>query len=124
MPIRLDSCLADSSFSWPVSSPASSSRAGCVAVLTGAGVSRSSVLAGEISISIAWDIWILHVTCALNTQINSTTGETPHYMLFGEDKILPYSLLESEPRLVYNYDDFILTRINKLRKFINASEIT
>ncbi len=54
--------------------------------------------------------------CALNTQITSATGETPHCSLFGEDKNLPYSLLESEPRQVYNYDDFILTRINKFKE--------
>ena len=66
--------------------------------------------------SISWDTWIPHVTCALNTQINSATGDTPHYILFGEDKILPYSLLESEPRQVYNYDDFVLTRVNKFKE--------
>ncbi len=64
---------------------------------------------------ITWDTCIPHVTCALNTQINST-GETPHYILFREDKNLPYSLLETEPRQVYNYDDFILTRINKFKE--------
>ncbi len=36
--------------------------------------------------------------------------------LFGEDKILLYPLLESEPRQVYNYEDFILTRINKFEE--------
>ncbi len=66
--------------------------------------------------SITRESWIPHVTCALKTQINSVTGETPHYILFGEDKNLPYSLLESEPRHVYNYDDFILTRINKFKE--------
>ncbi len=66
--------------------------------------------------SITWDTWIPHVTCALNTQINSATGETPHYILFGEIKNLPYSLLESKPRQVYNYDDFILTRIKKFKE--------
>ncbi len=66
--------------------------------------------------SIAWDTWIPLVTCALNTQINSATGETPHYIIFGEEKQLPYSLLESEPRQVYNNDDFILTRINKFKE--------
>ncbi len=66
--------------------------------------------------SIARDTWIPHVTCALNTQIYSATGETPHYILFGEDKNLPYSLLESEPRQVYNYDDFVLTRINTFKE--------
>ncbi len=43
--------------------------------------------------SITWHTWIPQVTFALNTQINSATGETPHYILFGEDKNLPYSLI-------------------------------
>ncbi len=66
--------------------------------------------------SITWDTRIPHVTCRLNTQINSATGEMPHYILFGKDKNLPYSLLESDLRQVYNYDDFILTRINKFKQ--------
>ncbi len=33
--------------------------------------------------SITWDTWIPHVTCALNTQINAATGESPHYILCG-----------------------------------------
>ncbi len=32
--------------------------------------------------SITWDTLILHVTCAVNPQINSATSETPHYILF------------------------------------------
>ncbi len=65
---------------------------------------------------ITWDTWIPHVTCALNTQINSATGERHHYILFGEDKNLSNSLLESEPRQVYNYDDIIFTKINKFKE--------
>ncbi len=66
--------------------------------------------------NITWDTWIPHVACALNTQIDSATGETPLHILFGEDKNLPYSFLESEQHQVYNYDDFILTRINKFKE--------
>ncbi len=57
--------------------------------------------------SITWDTWIPIVRCALNTQINTSTGETPHYIIFGEDKTLP------EPRTVYNADDYIKDRIQK-----------
>ena len=66
--------------------------------------------------SISWDLWIPLVTCSLNTQINSATGETPHYIIFGVDKVLPYSLLESKSSPIYNYDDYILTRINKFKE--------
>ncbi len=70
--------------------------------------------------TITWDTWIPHVTCALNTQINSATDETPHYILFGVDKNLPYSLLESELCQVYKCDDFILTRINKFQETLQG----
>ncbi len=66
--------------------------------------------------SISRDTWIPHVTCALNTQINSATEETPHYIFFGEDKNFPYSLMKSEPRQTYNYNAFILTRVNKFKE--------
>ncbi len=65
--------------------------------------------------SITWDTWIPYVKCALNTQINTATGETPHYIIFGEGKTLPYDLLNSEPRTVYNVDDYIKDRIQKFQ---------
>ena len=65
--------------------------------------------------SITWDTWIPYVKCALNTQINTATGETPHYIIFGEDKTLPYDLLTSEPKTVYNADDYINVRVQKFQ---------
>lgn len=60
---------------------------------------------------IGWDIWIPQVKCALNSQINSVTGETPHYIIFGENKVLPYELLDCARKPMYNHDDFISNRI-------------
>ena len=65
--------------------------------------------------SITWDTWILYVKCALNTQINATTGETPHCIIFGEDKTLPYELLDSEHKPSYNHDDYIKERMQKFQ---------
>ena len=65
--------------------------------------------------SITWDVWIPHVKCALNSQINSATGKTPHYIIFGEDKRLPYDLLNSRPMPVYNEDNYIAGRIHKFQ---------
>lgn len=65
--------------------------------------------------SITWDTWIPFAKCALNSEINSATGETPHYIIFGEDKILPYDLLNASPTPVYNEDDYIKNRINKFQ---------
>ncbi len=66
--------------------------------------------------SITWDTWIPYVKCALNSQINSATGETPHYIIFGEEKTLPYELLEEEPKPIYNHDDYIKNRITKFQQ--------
>ncbi len=56
--------------------------------------------------SIKWDKSIPTVKCALNSQVNLATGESPLYIIFGEDKLLPYDLLSAEPQAVYNYDDY------------------
>ncbi len=65
--------------------------------------------------SITWNTWIPYVKCALNIQMNTATRETPHYTIFGEHKTLPYDLLNSEPRTVYNADDYIKDRIQKFQ---------
>ncbi len=66
--------------------------------------------------SITWDTWIPYVKCALNSLINSATGETPHYIIFGEDKTLPYELLDEEPKPIYNHDDYIKNSITKFQQ--------
>ena len=66
--------------------------------------------------SIQWDTWIPLVKCSLNTQINASTGETPHFIVFAEEKELPYDLLNSPPRVIYNPDDYMSMRINKFQQ--------
>ena len=48
------------------------------------------------------------VACSLNTAIHSTIKESPHYVLFGQDKRLPHEFLLSTPRPVYNFDDYVV----------------
>ncbi len=67
--------------------------------------------------------WILTVKCVLNAQVNSATGESPHYILFGEHKLLLYDLLPAEPQPLYNYD-FIATNANKFQLIHRHSRIT
>ena len=50
---------------------------------------------------------------SINASINSTTHETPHFVIFGTDKKLPYELLESNLIPLYSDD---LVRVN-LRNF-------
>ncbi len=46
----------------------------------------------------------------LNSSLHTTIGETPHYVVFGQDKRLPYHILLRKEEPVYNYDDYIQLR--------------
>ena len=50
------------------------------------------------------------VSASMNSQINESINETPHYVLFGEDKSLPYQLLRDDPQPVYNAEDYCKVR--------------
>ena len=60
-----------------------------------------------------WDRFIADVQSALNGSINSSIGDTPHFILYGVDKRLPYDLLLDEIRPLYNYDDFVQVRFRQ-----------
>ena len=70
-----------------------------------------------------WDLALEDVQLIINKTVNETTGETPHYILYGYDKRLPVSLLDDarKPTNVYNYDDYISER---LRKYYNTVKKT
>ena len=62
-----------------------------------------------------WDSVLDDVQFAINSIVNKSTGETPHYLLYGYDKRTPYSLVDDAvpPRRTYNYDDYIAYRTRK-----------
>ncbi len=37
-----------------------------------------------------WEDWLPHVKACINSSLCESTGKTPHYILYGVDKILPY----------------------------------
>ena len=59
----------------------------------------------------SWDEWLPQVACSLNTALHSTINESPHFVLFGTDKRLPYDFLHSAPRPLYNADDYVRKRL-------------
>lgn len=62
----------------------------------------------------AWQDWLPHVAASINGSINASTGKTPHYILYGCEKRLPYDLL-LQPRVpVYSLEDYSK---NQLRAF-------
>ncbi len=55
--------------------------------------------------SSTWDEFIPQVACSLNSAIHSSIGESPHFILFGTEKKMPYEFLSSDPRPLYCMDD-------------------
>ena len=49
-----------------------------------------------------WDIWIPHVLLAYRNAVQSSTGFTPHKMLFGRETRIPIDLITSTTRLSLN----------------------
>ncbi len=47
-----------------------------------------------------------HIAASINGSVNDSTGKSPHYILFGVDKRLPYDLLISSKQPIYNIDSY------------------
>ena len=72
--------------------------------------------------SSSWDTWIPQVACSLNSAIHSSCNESPHFILFGTDKRLPYEFLLSDPRPLYNLDDYVRARVadfQRIHRFVH-----
>ena len=62
----------------------------------------------------SWQDWLPHVASSINGSINASTGKTPHYIIYGTEKRLPYDVL-LQPRVpVYSLEDYAK---NQLRAF-------
>ncbi len=53
-----------------------------------------------------WEDWLSQVTASINGSVNSPTGKTPHHIIFGYDKRLPYDWLLKSPSPLYNPEDY------------------
>ncbi len=42
-----------------------------------------------------WEDWLAYVAASINSRFCKPTGQSPHYMIFGVEKRLPYDLLSS-----------------------------
>ncbi|KAK3889412.1 hypothetical protein Pcinc_006591 [Petrolisthes cinctipes] len=80
------------------------------------------------SIQAGWEDWLCQVTACINSSIHSSLGKTPHYIIYGEDKVLPYDILVGRPGPVYNVDDYVsvqghvfATIHHEVRKHMEAS---
>ena len=64
----------------------------------------------------AWDEHIPLVACSLNTAIHSSINESPHFVLFGNDKRLPHELLSTAPRPLYCFEDYVTSTLNAFQR--------
>ena len=53
-----------------------------------------------------WEDWLSHVIASINGSVNSSTGKTPHYILYGFEKRLPYDVLVHSPIRLYSLEDY------------------
>lgn len=54
-----------------------------------------------------WERWIPYATFVFNTTPHSSTGFTPHEVLFGRKPSIPGVLQKEIPEIRYNYDSYV-----------------
>ncbi len=64
--------------------------------------------------------WLSQVAASINGSVNSSTGKTPHYIIFRFDKRLPYDVLLKSPSPLYNPEDYFKLQLNSFQT-IHAS---
>jgi hypothetical protein len=62
----------------------------------------------------SWDEWITFALFVYNTTKHSSTGYTPHFLVYGFDVQIP-SNLKQNPAPIYNYDDYTSILKHKLK---------
>ncbi len=67
-----------------------------------------------------WDDWLSQVAASIKSSVNSPTGKTPHYIIFGYDKRLPYELLLQSPSPLYKPEDYSKLQLHSFQT-IHAS---
>ncbi len=58
-----------------------------------------------------WEDWLAYVAASINSRVCEFTGQSPHYIIFGVEKRLPYDLLSSSHSRVYNTDDYAKSQL-------------
>ncbi len=53
-----------------------------------------------------WEDWLPHVAASISSSLCESTGQSPHFIIFGVDKRLPYDLITSSQPSVFYYEDY------------------
>ena len=67
-----------------------------------------------------WDQWITHIAASINSAYNSSINESPHFVIFGTDKRLPYDILLDKPQPVYNSADYAKVQLSYFQRIHQA----
>ncbi len=62
-----------------------------------------------------WEDWLSQVAASINGSVNSSTGKTPHYIIFGYDKRLPYDVLLKSPSPLYNPEEYFKLHLHSFQ---------
>ena len=54
-----------------------------------------------------WEDWLPFVVASVNGSVCESTGMSPHHILYGVEKRLPYDVVEQTHHPVYNFDDYV-----------------
>lgn len=79
-------------------------------------------LVGDVSTS--WHEWMPQVMASLNSSLHSTIGESPPFVILGQDKRLLYSVLLKKEDAIYNFDNYVrlsMANILKIYKGVQSS---
>ncbi len=60
--------------------------------------------------SYRWHEWMPQVAASLNSSLHSSIGDTTSYIVFGQDKRLPYSVSVQKDDPAYNFDNYVRVR--------------
>ena len=77
-------------------------------------INHLRTMVGDVSTS--WHEWIPQVMASLNSSLHKTIGDTPHFVVYGQDHRLPYSVLLKKEDPIYNFDDYVRVRSTDFQK--------
>ncbi len=67
-------------------------------------------------VSITWNECVPQVMTSLNSALHTSIGDTLHFIVYGQDKVLPYSILLKSEQPLYNFDDYVRVRTRDFQR--------
>ena len=62
-----------------------------------------------------WDWWLGDIQLTINNTVNSSTRETPDFLLYGVERHMPFSILDDavQRRSNHTYSDYVSYRTSQ-----------